>query len=270
MNRLMKKVASAAASLTMLASTAAVCQISASAAETTYTYGAFTYIVRNNMVGIVSCSSTAAQITVPEKINGKYVTGILTGAFKNRTNLKKINLPKYITNIEPFAFQNCSDLTEFDVPFYTTTVAPGVFAGCTKLNKIVINGPYTMFVNGTFTNQNGYTNAFNGYVYIDKYNMCPAPSFASAAQRRYYLLGDANFDNVVDAVDASQILSMYSTLSTGNVTDQQLSEGKVYADVNRDGYINSIDASLVLSYYAKAGAGYQYPFEYYMYCDNQR
>ena len=270
MNRLMKKVASAAVSLTMLASTAVVCPISASAAETTYTYGAFTYVVRNNQVGIVFCNSTAAQVTVPEKIDGKYVTGILTGAFYNHTNLKKINLPKNISVIEPFAFYNCSNLTEFNVPFFTTTVAPGVFAGCTKLNTVVINGPYTVFMNGTFTDPNGNASAFNGYVYIDKFNAYPAPAFASASQRRYYGLGDVNFDGVVDGVDASRILSMYSQLAgNANISDQALSEMKVVADVDRDGYINSIDASRVLSYYAKAGAGYQYPFEYYMNYPNQ-
>ena len=269
MNSLVKKIASAAVSLTMLASAVSVCPITASAAETTYTYGTFTYVVRNNQVGIVSCSSTAATVTVPEKINGKYVTGILTGSFKNRTNMKKINLPKNISVIEPYAFQNCTTLTEFDVPFFTTTVAPGVFAGCTKLNKIVINGPYTSFLNGTFTAPNGYTNAFNGYVYIDRYCQFAPPAFASSSQRRYFLLGDVNFDGVVDGVDASQILSMYSQLVAGNVSDQLLSEMKVVADVDRDGYINSIDASRVLSYYAKTGAGYQYPFEYYMNYPNQ-
>lgn len=63
------------------------------------------------------------------------------------------------------------------------------------------------------------------------------------------IVGNVNGDDVVDANDASVILSLYAMSSTGKVSDlsaKQLST----ADVNEDGIVDSGDASAILGYYA--------------------
>lgn len=64
------------------------------------------------------------------------------------------------------------------------------------------------------------------------------------------MLGDIDGNYVIDAYDASVILSAYSMISTGSphsLTEKQLE----CADYNCDGFIDALDASAVLAYYAK-------------------
>ncbi len=62
-------------------------------------------------------------------------------------------------------------------------------------------------------------------------------------------LGDIDNNGVIDAVDASKVLSYYARISTkqdGGFSDSL----KQAADVNKDGIIDAVDASKILSYYA--------------------
>ncbi|WP_295086599.1 leucine-rich repeat protein [Ruminococcus sp.] len=62
-------------------------------------------------------------------------------------------------------------------------------------------------------------------------------------------LGDIDNNGVIDAVDASKVLSYYARISTkqeGGFSDSL----KEAADVNKDGVIDAVDASKILSYYA--------------------
>ena len=62
-------------------------------------------------------------------------------------------------------------------------------------------------------------------------------------------LGDIDNNGVIDAVDASKVLSYYARISTkqeGGFSDSL----KEAADVNKDGIIDAVDASKILSYYA--------------------
>ena len=81
--------------------------------------------------------------------------------------------------------------------------------------------------------------------------MTAAPAVTASAETSSstgIMRGDASGDGVINAVDASAILSTYSKLSS---SDKAASEAELAAcDVNRDGFINSVDASEVLSYYA--------------------
>ena len=65
-------------------------------------------------------------------------------------------------------------------------------------------------------------------------------------------LGDSNGDGRIDSVDASQIMDLYSRISTMSA----IADAKDIAeqDVNGDGRIDSVDASTVLSYYTYLAA----------------
>ena len=76
-------------------------------------------------------------------------------------------------------------------------------------------------------------------------------------------LGDINGDTVINAVDASEILSEYARVSTNQkakLTDEQ----KKCADVDKNGDINAVDASQVLSYYAYKSTSGTMEFEDYL------
>ena len=69
----------------------------------------------------------------------------------------------------------------------------------------------------------------------------------------HYLKGDVNGDNLVDAVDATQIQQYYAKLSaSGEITfnERQL----LAADVNNDDLVDAVDATQIQQYYAKLSA----------------
>lgn len=85
-----------------------------------------------------------------------------------------------------------------------------------------------------------------------------AVALSSAAVTAYgeaslFMIGDIDGDGVVDATDASAVLSAYACTSAGQ--DSPLySYQTSAADLNGDSAVDAVDASLILSYYAWASA----------------
>jgi len=80
-----------------------------------------------------------------------------------------------------------------------------------------------------------------------------------------YILGDVNSDGMINAIDASAVLTYYAKVSTnkgGGLDENQ----KLAADTDCDGFINSLDASFILAYYAYVSTTKDEPvsFEEYM------
>ena len=63
-------------------------------------------------------------------------------------------------------------------------------------------------------------------------------------------MGDVNGDGIVNAVDASAILTYFAITMTNQTPTMKFD--KSVADYNNDGIINSIDASAILTYYANS------------------
>ena len=109
-------------------------------------------------------------------------------------------------------------------------------------------GEYTIsyddlkFYGSNYAEYSGYTkNDFNPYLTIIE----KSPEVAK--------LGDYNGDGMIDAVDASKILSAYAKYATG--TSSPTADDLTVCDVNKDGFIDAVDASKVLAYYAYVSTG---------------
>ena len=109
-------------------------------------------------------------------------------------------------------------------------------------------GEYTIsyddlkFYGPNYAEYSGYTkNDFNPYLTIIE----KSPEVAK--------LGDYNGDGMIDAVDASKILSAYAKYATG--TSSPTADDLTVCDVNKDGFIDAVDASKVLAYYAYVSTG---------------
>ena len=82
-----------------------------------------------------------------------------------------------------------------------------------------------------------------------------------------YSLGDVNKDELINAVDASEVLTYYAKTSVnkdGGFDDKQ----KLAADVDRDGNINAVDASCILAYYAYVSTTKEKPVSFEKYIGN--
>ncbi len=82
-------------------------------------------------------SNKAEDITIPEEVDGKKVTSILSEAFY-RGAFKKMTLPDSITEIESFAFDMCTNLEAVNIPTGLTELNSLIFWYCIKLDNVIV------------------------------------------------------------------------------------------------------------------------------------
>ena len=70
----------------------------------------------------------------------------------------------------------------------------------------------------------------------------------------YVKLGDVNNDSLIDADDASMVITEYSLLSVGTPATFT-SRQKVAADTNKDGLTDADDATMIITYYSIISTG---------------
>ena len=133
------------------------------------------------------------------------------------------------------------------------------------LKKVIFHGNTQIAVSLFKDVDTGIETAFTGKIYCYPGTRPAAYALNKGYNRVFYKMGDVNFNNIIDATDASQILGFYASLSTGgNIPAAQREKMEICADVDRDNHIDACDASAVLGYYAAISTGYTYSFEYYM------
>ena len=80
--------------------------------EGCFAYGGIIYInLSNGTVGVWEYKGTAANVVIPETVQGKTVTEICEAAFENNKTLQSITLPGTIQYIRKRAFANCTSLS---------------------------------------------------------------------------------------------------------------------------------------------------------------
>lgn len=83
------------------------------------------------------------EIQVPEKIDGKKVTELATGAFKN-SPVRKITIPASVETIRSLAFYNLSDCEEITIGNKMALKSDDIFSKCPKLKKVNTKGKGTI------------------------------------------------------------------------------------------------------------------------------
>ena len=89
---------------------------------------------------IIGCNSTAEKIVVPEKIDGKAVIAIASGAF-DTLPVKTLVLPKTVKKIEDGAFISCSSLSTVYFPDGVFSVSDAIFDAATysSFKTLILN-----------------------------------------------------------------------------------------------------------------------------------
>lgn len=110
--------------------------ISQGADADTKKYKGFTYWTQGKNVVIDSYKGNGKKVVVPEKINGKKVTKIDFGAFRDNKKITEVKIPDTITEMDTSVFENCKSLKTVDLggikelPYQT-------FGNCVKLKKVI-------------------------------------------------------------------------------------------------------------------------------------
>lgn len=221
---------------------------------------------------------------------GEGVTSVAPCGFANMSKMTSVSIPSTATYIGRIAFSNCSSLTSVDIPAGVEFLGKGAFKNCSSLQSVTIRGKNTEIKGGVETISNTGTQydkqySYSGTIYGESGSK--AESFASANGIKFstigsaqntattttttttttsttttttvqpakdYSLGDVNGDKLIDAVDASMVLSEYAKISS-NVQGSFNDDQKKAADVDYNGLTDAVDASKILSYYAYASSG---------------
>ena len=97
-------------------------------------------------------SKASGEITIPNTVNGKTVTGIAGAAFFSVSSLKSVTIPSSVTSIGSNAFESCTSLTSvnFDNDSQLTSINVAAFYNCSSLTSVNIPGSVTNIGNSAF------------------------------------------------------------------------------------------------------------------------
>ena len=99
-----------------------------------------TYFVREgaSLKSLTDLGKSAANIVLPDKLDGITISSVGANLFKNNTNLKSVTFPAnsgYVS-IGANAFSGCTNLESVKLINGITTIGEGAFSGCTKLQNV--------------------------------------------------------------------------------------------------------------------------------------
>ena len=187
--------------------------------------------------------------------------------------MTEVVIPDSVKIIEYMAFSACRSLKSVTIPKSVEKIRQAAFQSCDSLGEVcILNPECDIFdLEGTFNNVHSgyaYTGIIKGYrdstaeAYANEYgcNFVPVDSGVGLIIDHGDIhipgipLGDVNFDENVNAVDASMVLAYYAETSSGkegSFNPEQISA----ADMDGNGRINAVDASDILAYYAFISVG---------------
>ena len=126
----------------LLAVIIAVCGAVTVYADTVYYYFGFQYsIVNNSSVTVKGWDNSAASVTIPEKMNDRYVVSVDNYAFSKNTYITDISFDEatQLNRIGIFAFDGCTSLKAVSIPDHVTNIGMGAFQNCSSLETLYYN-----------------------------------------------------------------------------------------------------------------------------------
>jgi len=103
-----------------------------------HTEDGFDYEIVGEEAMIVGYTGSESIVAIPSDVEGKTVTTVAAGAFRDNATMQELFLTANITAIEPNAFVNCPDLRSVYV-YSDMTVAAGTFVNCPRLRCVMEN-----------------------------------------------------------------------------------------------------------------------------------
>lgn len=108
-------------------------------AEDRYTSGDYEYIMlEDGTVEIAKYRGNAEELTIPDKLDGKAVTGIGRYAFNGCESLKSVTVPYGVAAVADGAFYDCHSMQAITLPDSVTRIGEQAFFNCESLENITL------------------------------------------------------------------------------------------------------------------------------------
>lgn len=204
-----------------------------------------TYIGDNAFSGCLSLESVA----LPETL-----TYMGKACFTSCTSLENVKLSSSLSSLPERCFSSCTSLAEIDIPETVVFIGTEAFFGCEDISGIFV--PPTVEIIGDNAFGMHYNIRSNGIEKISSFRIRGLPETSAETYagntgiELYNKFGDINYDDMIDSVDASLVLTEYSVISTGNPASFDCYQQYV-ADYNGDDIIDAVDAAVILDEYAR-------------------
>ena len=111
----------------------------------------------DDKVSITGYSGQDENLVIPVEIDGRLVTQIGYGAFRNYTSLVTVEIPETVTSIGEEAFANCTSLAEVEIADGVQSIGSTAFRNCPSLAEIDIPVSVTSIGGGAFANCSSLT-----------------------------------------------------------------------------------------------------------------
>ena len=102
-------------------------------------------------ITITGYTGNAAEVVIPESIDGKKIYSIYGSSFSGCKNITSIRIPDSVTQIGNYAFQNCSSLTSIDIPDGVECIGEWAFGGCSSLANVSIPDSVAVMESSVFS-----------------------------------------------------------------------------------------------------------------------
>ena len=136
----------------------------------------WTYSIANDVATVSAVSFETTNLTIPELLGGKPVTGFTAATFKGKERAVRVTIPDTVSSIpaEAFlgcvnlkaitiqgeglksigatAFKGCKNLETFVMPNSVTSLGQGVFSGCTAMTAVTLGNGLTELPGVTYAN----------------------------------------------------------------------------------------------------------------------
>lgn len=228
---------------------------------------------------LIDAVGIKGEVVIPDD-----VAEIASFAFYKNCDITSVVIPENVTSIGQGAFYGCANMKTVTIknPKCNISVPKTTFADSTvdipralwgdmaidlgyeegtpeydayvssleAANRDFTQKNKSIGIRGQFTPLGSYTGKIIGY------KGSTAEKCAAKLSAEFVYIktrGDVNSDGMIDSVDASNILKLYTKLSTSSEkpTEEEL---ELY-DMNKDSIIDAVDASNALAYYASKATG---------------
>ncbi len=97
-----------------------------------------TFKISGGKAALIGYSGSAAELEVPDRVNGAPVTEIAGEVFNGCTSLESITIPDTAESVGDKVFYGCSSLKSVSIGKSVVSIGTSAFEGCSALESIVI------------------------------------------------------------------------------------------------------------------------------------